>query len=86
MSDSFVVASDLGTGGCKTVVVDERGMVVASAQSEYATAYPRPGWCEQNPQDWLDAVCATVRDVLAQTDLPSSQIAAFGLVGVTHNA
>ena len=86
MSDSFVVASDLGTGGCKTVVVDERGMVVASAQSEYRTTYPRPGWCEQNPQDWLDAVCATVRDVLAQTDLPSSQIAAFGLVGVTHNA
>lgn len=86
MSNSFVVASDLGTGGCKTVVVDARGVVVASAQSEYPTAYPRPGWCEQNPQDWLDAVCATVRAALAQADLSPSQIAAFGLVGVTHNA
>jgi len=86
VSDSFVVASDLGTGGCKTVVVDARGVVVASAQSEYPTAYPRPGWCEQNPQDWLDAVCATVRAALAQADLSPSQIATFGLVGVTHNA
>jgi len=76
----------LGTGGCKTVVVDARGVVVAAARSEYPTAYPRPGWCEQDPRDWLDAVCATVRAALAQASLSPSQIAVFGLVGVTHNA
>ncbi|MFH1927641.1 MAG: FGGY family carbohydrate kinase [Chloroflexota bacterium] len=85
MSD-YVVASDLGTGGCKTVVVNERGVVVGSAQSEYPMAYPRLGWCEQNPQDWLNAVCATVRVALAKAGLSPSHIAAFGLVGVTHNA
>ena len=56
MSDSFVVASDLGTGGCKTLIVDEGGEVVASTQAEYPTAYPHPGWCEQDPNDWLVAV------------------------------
>jgi len=86
MSGTFVVASDLGTGGCKTLVVDERGMVVASAQAEYPTFYPRPGWCEQRPQDWLDAVGATVRAALARAGARPAQIAAFGLVGVTHNA
>lgn len=86
MGDSFIVASDLGTGGCKTLILDQRGMVVAFAQSEYPTAYPRPGWCEQNPQDWLEAVGKTVRAVLARADLSPSHIAAFGLVGVTHNA
>lgn len=69
MSDSFVAASELGTGGCKTVVVDARGVVVALAQSEYPTAYPCPGWCEQNPQDWPDAVYAAVRAALAHPNL-----------------
>jgi len=86
MREAYVVASDLGTGGCKTVVVDASGLVVASAQAEYPTAYLHPGWAEQDPRDWLDAVCATVRAVLAQADLSPSRITAFGLVGVTHNA
>lgn len=86
MSDRFVVASDLGTGGCKTLIADAKGRVVGSAQAEYPTAYPHPGWCEQNPQDWLDAVGSTVQAALRQAELAPSQIAAFGLVGVTHNA
>ncbi len=86
MSATYVVASDLGTGGCKTLIANEQGEVVASAQAEYPTAYPHPGWCEQNPHDWLDAVGSTVRTALRQADLSPSQISAFGLVGVTHNA
>jgi xylulokinase len=86
MSDSCVVASDLGTGGCKTLIVDAGGEVIASAQAEYPTAYPHPGWCEQNPEDWVDAVGKTVQATLRQADLSPPQIAAFGLVGVTHNA
>jgi len=86
MSDPVVVATDLGTGGCKTVVVDARGAVVASAQSEYPTAYPRPGWSEQNPQDWLEAAGKTVRAALGEARVSPAWVAAFGLVGVTHNA
>lgn len=82
----YVVASDLGTGSCKTVIVDRLGVVVGSAQSEYPSSYPQPGWVEQNPQDWLHAVGGTVRSALAESSIPASAISAFGLVGVTHNA
>ena len=86
MVDSYVIASDLGTGGCKTLLVDRRADVIAAANREYQTHYPRPGWHEQNPQDWLDAVGETVREVMRKAQIPPAQIAAFGLVGVTHNA
>ncbi len=40
---------DVGTGGTRAVVVDERGGVVASATDEHAPfASPRTGWAEQD--------------------------------------
>lgn len=49
MTGPYLVASDLGSGGCKTVIVDSCLRIVAAAQREYPTSYPRPGWVEQNP-------------------------------------
>jgi len=85
MSERFVIASDLGSGSCKTLVVDPRGRVVGVAQQEYPTAYLRPGWVEQNPEDWYHAFCATVRAALQHSGVSPTQIAGVGIVGVTHN-
>lgn len=85
MKQDFVVASDLGSGSCKTVILDKRGKVVAAAQQEYPTSYPQPGWAEQDPDDWYRAFCQTVRAVLDQSAVPPLQIAGVGIVGVTHN-
>ena len=82
----YVVASDLGTGSCKTVVVDDYGYVVGVASCEYLSSYPQPGWCEQDPQDWLKAVGKTVPEALARAGISPTQVSAYGLVGVTHNA
>ena len=86
MTGPYVVASDLGSGGCKTVILDSCRHVVAAAQREYPTSYPRPGWAEQNPDDWYAAFCSTVRATLDQADIRNGQVAGVGIVGVTHNA
>lgn len=85
MSEKFVLASDLGSGGCKTVILNAEGRVAASASAEYPTAYPHPGWAEQNPDDWWAAFVATTRRVLAESAIPAAGIAAVGMVSVTHN-
>ena len=82
----FVVASDLGTGSCKTVVVDRQAKVVGSAQAEYPSYYPQPGWVEQDPDDWLRAVGTTIRAAIADAKISADKIDAWGVVGVTHNA
>lgn len=85
MSDPVVIASDLGSGGCKTLIIDSSGHLLAVAQQEYATAYPRPGWAEQNPEDWYAAFCATVRVVLQTSGIDPGRVSGVGIVGVTHN-
>ncbi|MCI0478087.1 MAG: hypothetical protein L0Y55_17735, partial [Anaerolineales bacterium] len=72
-------------GGCKTLIVNAQGRVIADAQQEYPTAYPQPGWVEQNPDDWYAAFCATVRTVLRESRLAPQDIIGVGIVGVTHN-
>jgi xylulokinase len=50
-----LVGIDVGTTGVKAVAVDPGGEVVARAQREYPLASPRPGWFEQDPEDWVRA-------------------------------
>lgn len=85
LTKRYVLAGDLGSGGCKTVILDEAGRVVAGASAEYTTSYPHPGWVEQNPDDWYTAFVTTTRRVLAESGIAAAGIALVGLVGVTHN-
>jgi xylulokinase len=47
---------DLGTSGCKGVLVTGDGRVVARAAARYPTHRPEPGAAEQQPGDWLKAL------------------------------
>ena len=85
MRNAYVIASDLGSGSCKTIVVDLQGRVAAAAHHEYKTYYPHPGWVEQEPEDWYTAFCSTVRTVMEQAGVAADQVVGVGIVGVTHN-
>lgn len=56
MDGELYGALDVGTTSCKFIIVSGEGEVVASSFSEYQTNYPRPGWAEQEPTDWIEAV------------------------------
>ncbi|MGH9524651.1 MAG: FGGY family carbohydrate kinase, partial [Terriglobales bacterium] len=50
---SFVLGIDVGTGGTRAVVVDEKGAVIGAATGEHEPfASPQAGWAEQDPEDW----------------------------------
>jgi len=76
---------DVGTGGSRAVVVDERGKLVASASREHVPfRSPHPGWAEQDPEDWWRASQAAIRDVTAAHGV--GKITAVGLTGQMHGA
>jgi xylulokinase len=52
---SVYAGLDLGTSGCKGVLVTADGRVVARAAARYPTHRPEPGAAEQQPGDWLNA-------------------------------
>lgn len=77
---------DVGTSGTKTLLVDESGRVLGSAGAEYPLSTPRPGWAEQDPQDWWEATCRTVRRVLADAGVDGAQVRGVGLSGQMHGS
>jgi xylulokinase len=82
VSTSLVLAVDVGTTNCKTLLLDRDLNVVAKVSREYPVAVPRPGWSEQHPDDWWDAVEESIGRVVAQKD--PAAIKAVGLSGQMH--
>ncbi len=58
-----ILAYDVGTSGLKTVLVSTEGELVASIEATYPIDYPRPGWAEQNPEHYWEAVVKTTREI-----------------------
>ena len=83
---SCVLGSDLGTSGCKSIIMDASGKRRGWALKDYPTSRPQPGWAEQNPTDWFDAFCQTAQQAIRQANVRPEEIAAICIVGVTHNA
>lgn len=82
-----LLGCDIGTTGAKTLLLDaDSGAVLASAVSEYPLLTPRPGWTEQHPEDWWQAVCDTIRAVLARSGVPAGEVRGVGLSGQMHGS
>jgi xylulokinase len=78
---------DVGTGGTRALLIDQSGVVVASAIHEHVPfASPRSGWAEQDPHDWWKACQGAVRTLLRDASIPASEIACIGLSGQMHGA
>jgi xylulokinase len=62
---------DVGTTAVKAAVFDAGGALLGTASVEYPTRYPRPGWVEQDPEDWWRAAGTAIRTALEQADRPA---------------
>jgi xylulokinase len=73
----YIMAHDIGTEVSKASVVTPDGKVIGSASAEYSVSYPNPGWAEQDPQVYWEAVVKTSRQVLSKTKVNPSDITAL---------
>ncbi len=74
-----LIGLDVGTTGVKAIAVSPDGEVLARATQGYALSTPRPGWAEQDPEDWWRAAEATLAEVATGRD-----VAGIGLSGQMH--
>ncbi len=78
-----VIGIDLGQTACKALALDPDHGVVATAARSYPTSHPRPGWAEQDPEDWVRAAGGACREVVAAA---GTEVLGVALTGATHNA
>jgi len=67
-----IVGVDVGTTGCKIAVYREDGICVAKKRWEYSVEFPNPGWAEQDPMIWWDALKICFKEVFVEEVRPES--------------
>jgi len=64
--EPLLLGIDAGTSSVKAVLLDLGGNLCAVGQAEYPLHHIRPGWVEQDPEDWWQATCKAVGETLAK--------------------
>jgi len=80
--EELVLAIDIGTTNCKTMLIDPTCKVVAKESTEYPLSSPKMGWAEQDPNMWWEAVRRSVAALISGREKES--IVAVGLSGQMH--
>lgn len=76
------IGIDLGTSAVKMLLMDEKGKIEKVVSKEYPLYFPHPGWSEQKPEDWWDAVLDGLKELTADCD--KSQVAGISFGGQMH--
>ncbi|HOF18917.1 MAG TPA: FGGY family carbohydrate kinase, partial [Phycisphaerae bacterium] len=75
---------DVGTSGTKTLLMDARARVLATATASHGLSTPKPGWSEQDPDEWWSATVQATRAVLRKAKVRGSQVSAVSFSGQMH--
>jgi xylulokinase len=77
-----LVGLDVGTTGVKALALSEEGEVISRAERGYPLSTPRPGWAEQDPEDWWRATQAALADLQVQPSVIGFSGQMHGLVAL----
>lgn len=69
---------DLGTGGCRVGLFDDRGRPFAFHNTPVTAIHPHPSWVEQDVDEWWRALVASTRAALTRSGIDPAQIAGIG--------
>lgn len=79
---SYYIGIDLGTSAVKLLLLNDKGRIEKTVSKEYPLFFPHPGWSEQNPEDWWDAVKAGLEELTESICI--NEIKGIGCGGQMH--
>jgi xylulokinase len=75
------VGVDIGTQSLKAVVCDTALKVTGEASISYEPSFPQPGWAEQDPVLWENALGPAVANALVEARIKPDDVRALGVAG-----
>src|SRR5690606_31060692 len=79
---SHIITIDVGTSSTKTALWNDNGSVVSEATQSYPLHRPERLCAELDANVWWGGICATVRQVVANSDVDVTTIAGIGVHAV----
>jgi xylulokinase len=80
------IGIDLGSSRVKLLALNEEGDALGVTMASYATESRKPGYAEQNPDRWWDALRLAMSEMLSRPALRGADVVALGLTGQMHSA
>ncbi|MEN3940484.1 glycerol kinase GlpK [Prosthecobacter sp. SYSU 5D2] len=75
----YILALDQGTTSSRSILFDQTGKVVATAQKEFTQHYPQPGWVEHDAGEIWSTQLKTIKEVLKKAKATGKDIAGIGI-------
>ena len=76
------IGIDLGTSAVKLLLMDETGKIYNIVSKEYTLYFPKPGWAEQNPEDWFIQTTEGIKELTDKFD--KTKIKGISFSGQMH--
>ena len=70
---------DFGTGGARVGIFDPEGTPLVFSEREYTLKHPRPGWAEQDPDEWWSCLVAAVKGAMEESGIAPEDIAGISV-------
>ena len=80
--NAVFIGIDLGTSAVKLLLMTEDGKIRKIVSEEYPLSMPKPGWSEQNPQDWENAAISGLKKLLEGEK--AENVKGIGIGGQMH--
>lgn len=75
----YVLALDQGTTSSRAIIFDRQQNIVAMAQKELMSIYPREGWVEQDAMEIYSSQYGVMSEAIVKSGIDISEIAAIGI-------
>ncbi|MGH9244244.1 MAG: FGGY-family carbohydrate kinase [Acidimicrobiales bacterium] len=79
----YLLGIDYGTESCRAGIFDTAGRPLATEATSYGLTHPRPGWAEQDPDEWWSALVRSVRTVVDKAGVSPDAIAGLSVDATT---
>lgn len=83
---NYLLGIDFGGSASKAALIDTNGAIIAENTVEYPTIHPENGACEQNPRNWLSALCENIGAILEKSGISAKRILAVAVDSATHTS
>ncbi len=80
----MLLGIDVGTSSIKAMLMEEDGKIAAVKAKGYDVHFPQPGWAEQDPEEWWEALCVILQSMRAEYPKEMDGIAGIGFSGQMH--
>lgn len=75
----YILSLDQGTTSSRAILFDQQQNILAASQKEFTQIYPKEGWVEHNPMEIWSSQYAVMMEVVAQSGIHVSDLAAIGI-------